>query len=352
MITRFLFHCAALLLFTGIALAEGKYQLTRDDKTTVWNNNPKAGESAAWNGDRDSDGYATGFGTLTWYTASSNIYARFYGHMVRGKFDGQVNVHTKGKTGHAVFTDGKRSSRWATGPAPSRKGATKRSEPAKTEIEKVEGPAPEMVAEGKTKEVPPPMAETPIAETPIKDPVKATEVQKSAEPVVASGGFGGGEPATSSVEHPPAHTPASGLVGFKEASGSKPKPEQSAPPAVVETKDEVDESVGLVMQPPSSLRTPSAGDASAASPSPDETSRLNEGALLTKENVIELADGAARTAGYDLAQYSRPKAEYNASNGTWLLPYDRKLPEGLQENVEHFSVTVDDKTRKTEIHGK
>src|SRR3979411_2602034 len=114
--------CGALLVFANLALGEGTYQRTRDSKTIVWNNNPKGGDAATWSGGRDRDGYAAGFGTLTWYTAQQHkpaVYAHYFGNMVQGKFDGAVNAHTKGKTGYASFVDGRRMTRWAAGPAPS-----------------------------------------------------------------------------------------------------------------------------------------------------------------------------------------------------------------------------------------
>src|ERR1700730_13607829 len=92
---RFLFVCATLLGFASVALGDGVYQRTKDGKTMVWNNDPKPVDEAAWSGARDRDGYATGFGTLTWYKAQketvkrmgipftkSNVYARYFGNMV------------------------------------------------------------------------------------------------------------------------------------------------------------------------------------------------------------------------------------------------------------------------------
>jgi len=106
-------------VFAGAALGEGTYQRTKDGKAIVWNNDPKPGDTATWFGDRDGEGYATKIGTLTWYTANGALFARYFGNMVRGKFDGMVNVHSKGKTGHAIFVDGQRTTRLAAGRAPS-----------------------------------------------------------------------------------------------------------------------------------------------------------------------------------------------------------------------------------------
>ena len=121
-----------LPLFAGAALGEGTYQRTKDGKTIVWNNDPKPGDTATWFGDRDGEGYATKIGTLTWYTPNGALYARYFGNMVRGKFDGMVNVHSKGKTDHAIFVDGQRTTRWAAGRAPSWRVAQSRARrPAK-----------------------------------------------------------------------------------------------------------------------------------------------------------------------------------------------------------------------------
>jgi hypothetical protein len=55
------------LLITGTAFA-GQYERTKDGKTRVWNENPKPGDLVTWSGARDAEGYATGYGTLTWFT--------------------------------------------------------------------------------------------------------------------------------------------------------------------------------------------------------------------------------------------------------------------------------------------
>jgi hypothetical protein len=131
-----------MLLLASVALgAAGAYQSTKDGKTTVWNSKPRPGEAADWSGKRDRDGYATGFGTLTWFNAKGTVYARYYGNVVRGKLNGPVNVHSKGKTGHAYFVDGERSTPWATGPAPLRMVAPEETEP--TKIQEVATAKPE-----------------------------------------------------------------------------------------------------------------------------------------------------------------------------------------------------------------
>jgi hypothetical protein len=99
--TRRLFVYSALLVFltTGPVLA-GEYQPTKDGKTLVWNENHKPGDLVSWSGKRDADGYATGYGTLTWYVPEdtleigSNLPRKHYrvssrvsGTMVKGKFE-------------------------------------------------------------------------------------------------------------------------------------------------------------------------------------------------------------------------------------------------------------------------
>jgi hypothetical protein len=115
---------------------EGKYQPTRDGKTLVWNNHPKPGDVATWSGARDPDDYARGFGQLTWYTkergfVKPQLYARYWGRMVDGKFDGPVNVHAQRKTHYGIFIDGKRVTSWTRGTAPSRATARWRALVAK-----------------------------------------------------------------------------------------------------------------------------------------------------------------------------------------------------------------------------
>ena len=90
---------ALLVLLCASAAFAGEYQKTKDGKTLVWNEDHKPGDLASWSGKRDADGYATGYGTLTWYTpddmleTGSNLPRKHYGvlsrvsgTMVQGKF--------------------------------------------------------------------------------------------------------------------------------------------------------------------------------------------------------------------------------------------------------------------------
>jgi hypothetical protein len=70
---RFFVYSGLLaLLITGTAFA-GRYQRTKDGTTRVWNENPKAGDLVTWSGARDAKGYATGFGTVTWFTPQNEV---------------------------------------------------------------------------------------------------------------------------------------------------------------------------------------------------------------------------------------------------------------------------------------
>jgi len=99
------------LFCCGTVLA-GQYQRATDDKTLVWNENHKAGDVVSWSGKRDADGYATGYGTLTWYAPKdalevgsnvprkhNRILSRVSGTMVRGKFE---EASSQGTPGAAV----------------------------------------------------------------------------------------------------------------------------------------------------------------------------------------------------------------------------------------------------------
>jgi hypothetical protein len=146
---RLLFVCVTLLVLVNFARGEGTYQRTRNGRTFVWNNYPKPDDEATWSGGRDREGYARGFGTLIWYTKETGstkpaLYARYWGRMIRGKFNGPVNVHSKKKTHYAIFDDGVRTTRWSTGTAPLGASAKWRVAIARQRI----NPAPEPPAEG------------------------------------------------------------------------------------------------------------------------------------------------------------------------------------------------------------
>ncbi len=137
MTARCLFVCTTLLLFANGAYGDGVYQHTRDKRTLIWNNYPRRDDEPTWSGQRDSNGFATGYGTLTWYrvqravvtgsnipsskgrTVGAVVINRYSGKMVRGRFDGPVvNVDASGKMFHGTFVKGTKANDWVAGPLP------------------------------------------------------------------------------------------------------------------------------------------------------------------------------------------------------------------------------------------
>jgi hypothetical protein len=96
----FVYSGVLALLISGNAFA-GRYQRTKDGKTRVWNEHPKPGDLVTWSGARDAKGYATGYGTVTWFAPQNEVETgshiareRHYivttreaGMMVHGKFE-------------------------------------------------------------------------------------------------------------------------------------------------------------------------------------------------------------------------------------------------------------------------
>ncbi len=311
------FCCALSILVTSSAFADGKYQRTKDNRTIVWNQDPKPGDAATWSGDRDRDGYATGFGTLTWYTASSQssgesketIYARYFGNMIKGKLDGPVNGHSKGVTGHAVFADGKRVSRWAAGPVPSWK--VPRSVPIPT-VEETIKPAETKVAPSNPS--PPPYAAA-SPSRPLPDYNSLREQSNRAVDVPAEG------PGSDDVQ----------VNRLATAASPQPKP-----------KLEIDDSLRSLTGPPPSLRNPKTQP-------PRDAATSTDSRALTEQEVVELADAEAQRRGYDLSQYQRPGTHFDPVDSTWSLLYEPKNESTKTGRGKHFAVAVDPKTKRTAI---
>jgi hypothetical protein len=91
------------------------------------------------------------------------------------------------------------------------------------------------------------------------------------------------------------------------------------------------------------------GDGSPAAANPEAASPPAASARLTEEEVIDLADAAARSRGYDPAQYWRPDPRYNRADKIWSLEYDQKAHYATEGIGKHFTVTVDNKTKKASI---
>jgi hypothetical protein len=305
---RSLFIGGTLVLLATVAFGDGSYQRTKDGKTTVWNNEPRPGDEATWSGSRDREGYASGLGTLSWYTArsesasASGVYARYYGNMVRGKFSGAVNAHSKGKTAHALFVNGERTGRWILGPAPSRQLA--QTETVTTKPAPAAEPA--APAEG-------------WSAVPRAQPATEAEIAQNSPP--------------RETEKTPAPRPAETPEPAVEATPMPAPPISKAPRS---HKVEADDSLQALIKPPSTLRavpeTPSA-------PPPEA------GPRLSKEEVGELADAEVRTRGYDPDAYRRGEPNYDATDKTWTLSYEQRPFEAMQEPPKHFNVVIDDKTK-------
>jgi hypothetical protein len=305
---RFLF--VALLLFAhGAYAAGGRYERTKDGQTRVWNISPKPGEAAAWSGDRDADGYATGYGTIIWYKTDRKTqtgsflpratyipFVRYSGKMVRGKLEGQIETAdpADGKTFHAKFADGIKVGRWIAGPSPALE--KRRDEPV-LRAELVEAPA----------------------EGPAPSPV---------------------------ANHPPLQDDSENV---REQGVATRPANQSAAAAAVKEKppDDVDESLRSILSYSSWMRMRSIPGASSQASSTASSPPL--GARLTTAEVVELADAEARTQGYDLGEYQRPQARYAAAADTWSVIYDQKSVDGKTEIGKSISVSVEDKTKKVSV---
>jgi hypothetical protein len=311
---RAVLTCALCVFFVPNAFGEGSYQLTKDGKTLIWNNEPKPGDTASWTGDRDRDGYASGFGTLTWYTARKQgddkskrtVYARYFGNMVRGKFDGPVNGHSNRVTNHAIFKNGKRITRWAAGPTPS--WINQRPIPG---IE-------ERAIAANTK---PSRASTPLS---------ANQVASSERPA---------------PNYDAVHRQSKSTAGA-EPPAEGPKPNEDMATITVHASGDIEHSLRYLTGPPRALRSDESESTEAKTqpPAPQLSNRR-----LSRAEVVELANAEARRRGYDPSQYEHSEPTYDPADSTWSLALDQKAVEGAQQKHKHLSVAVDDETKRTAI---
>ncbi len=284
--------CFILLgLATQSAWARGAYLRTKDGKARVWNNAPAAGDAATWSGDADADGYATGPGTLIWFTSTplsvtgTNIptakrakLSRYTGKMVHGKLQGKVvGVDADGTTYHGTFVDGRKTADWTAGDAP--------------------------VAEAKS-------SKRVRKEVAVKSPAATPP------PITAA-------PSPASTPEPIAEKPAK------------------------ETTRHSDDSLQSLTMPPPSLR---ANIAPSALPEKSEPpAKSSPRPHLKMEEVIQLADAEARSKGYSLSQFERVQAIYTAPDDRWSVSYDQKSADVGSEPGNHFSISVEDKTKKASL---
>lgn len=212
-------QCALLvLLFTGAALA-GQYQRTRDERTLVWDEDHKPGDSVSWSGKRDADGYATGYGTLTWYTpedaveTGSNlprkrytILSRVSGTMAQGKFE-----EARGTEQAAVEAEKPKKKGWFS-------FLRLRRKPSPAPIEATATPTPRLKSRP-----------THIEETPQQPSLAPTNAEAAPTPTPKSTSTPG---ATSNSLDSLMHAPSSLRLNSPAASPSPSSPSSAATPDV------------------------------------------------------------------------------------------------------------------------
>ena len=365
---RLIFLCCAFVAFATGVFGAGEYQQTKDSKTTIWNGNPKAGETSTWSGDRDKENYATGFGDLTMYDANGKAYALYYGKMVRGKFEGPVNLHTNGRTSHAYFVDGDRVTAWGWRAAKSTMTA---SEAALVEKRRAE--AEKIAATRKKEEVkaePTPVKKNEIAEKIKETPAQPTEpvakgtetyhAEATPEPPVMKEKTKPTSAETNTLARTETSPAGSPVRAFLEPT-PLPKVAESSPPPIeatlspaespevaresAEKKNRDNVSVNALVGPPSALRSTEENSSARSS----ANSAASESDRLTESDAVSLADTEARNQGYNLDNYERPKADYSEVKRKWILYYDLKKSADRSLRAAPLSVTVEDSTKKVEI---
>ena len=319
---RAMLPCTLYILFVPNAFGNGTYQRTKDGKTLVWNNEPKPEDIASWSGDRDRDGYATGFGTLTWYTARNQsgrgkpkqtVYARYFGNMVRGKFDGPVNGHSNRVTNHAIFSDGRRITRWAAGPTPS------------WTIQRPIGRASPTVEERSV------AANSEPGRTATRSPIN--QLARAERPA---------------PNYDTVRQQQSSVTG-PEPPAEEPDAAENSPTVVVHASPEVDHPLRYLTGPPPALRSTSSGDSPTTEAKPEPSRSLPPNSRLSKAEVVELANAEARKRGYDPDQYEHSDPTYDPTDSTWSLVLEQKAVQEVQQKHKHLSVAVDDETKRTAI---
>lgn len=318
--------------------AAGEYQQVRDGKTLVWNGMPTPGDTATWSGDHDKDNYATGFGDLTWYDASGKEQALLYGNMIRGKFEGPVNMHTNGRTMHAYYANGGRVTGWSRGRAPSNMPAPAEGVAEKRKAE-ADG-AKQEIAKAAEPESTPPQSRERAARGPdtyhketAEKPAIVAEKKNEPMPIPTPPTLHETAPADS-AQH-----------SITEAQPSTPdRASAESPPAAKGTRADV--SVNALAGPPTSLRAGAIPESSPEKQEPPPTPKP-EGPL-TESEVISLVETDARNNGAPIDQYEQPKVDHSAVRGKWTLFYARK-PEANAQLPAAFTATVEDKTHKVKV---
>jgi hypothetical protein len=355
---RLICFCGALALVGAeLALGAGNYQRTKDGKAMVWNGEPKPGDVASWFGGRDNDGYASGMGTLIWYTGDGQLYARYHGKMARGKLDGPVEVKSQGKTAHALFADGKRLTRWTREPAPERlepgEEAVQTASSQSASVDDQSSQTATTESPRETATTPPPAEAPPVAKSEPVEQQPVDVAEKAADAATERP-----TPSTQSLpldipaEAPPTENRSENNREKSIASASAPAGRENVgrqtpaarPTITIENRPEVSD----LSEPPSSLLPSSGAEKSPADHEPEIASQSTAKAQLTAQEAIALGDSGAEARGYDLAAYDRPKADYSAVLGKWSLFYTAREPD-TGNAPPHFTVTVDDATKQVDV---
>lgn len=269
---------ALLALATGPVFGAGEYQQARDGKTMTWNWQPKAGETASWSGDRDKDGYASGFGDLTLYNSDGKVFGLFYGNMTHGKFEGAVNMHTGGRVAHAYFVDGDRVTSWSRGAAKSTMTA-----PVAAVVEQEKAKAEEQAAKKERVE---------------KAVAAATPSPKKEKPVIEK------KVAKTEPAPPPAERPVRGPDSYH-------KPATEKPPAVAENA-------------PLSAEEELKRTEPSRSSSPTKNQTYTEPTPLPKSDVIEAPP--TRETEVATSNVQPPTPEPSQPSALSLLPSAEEIP--------------------------
>jgi hypothetical protein len=132
----------------------GIYQRTRHTHVLIWNDHPNSFQEVTWSGGKDSAGYATGDGTLTWYAPEK---PPLTGSTIPSRRKMVVISSESGTMEHGKFVSqpkgGKRSARVQreeSSPAPTAEQATK------DERTSAKGPSPTASASPSTTATPRP----------------------------------------------------------------------------------------------------------------------------------------------------------------------------------------------------
>jgi hypothetical protein len=188
-----------------------------------------------------------------------------------------------------------------------------------------------------------------VAEQAPTEKIPRAELAEPAPPAA-----GPGAPPVINPPATPASAPTKAVAVEKQAPTVEAVGRTSAK-AQAEAEDSLRELVG----PPNSLRMPPppqpAPKPSVASiaptPAPPPPAPTAHPDLAAAE-AIDLADAEARTHGYNLGEYKAPQANYSAEEDAWTVSYMQKGADRASADSKHFSVSVDDKTKRTSIGEK